>query len=692
MTRCTATSGTGVVCRVTHRHEGSDGDDLTDDESTYTVHAERHSVLDTRRGMRIRRFLRATFVATLVALSIGAADEAQKPNDGARDRPALTMQAFLRMVGLAEAEFVPAWDALRAIDEEHLHRRTPHVTKIDLARIAYPWARGRIQYPYFHWHTTGADAAAGDAFDPAIAGLELEAPDLLDLDEYRSFLDAFVHERARSALRKEASLRTGDNRWTRAKYDIVMSTFHDRRVRDFLLHSIVSKHVSENGTRNLEEIVQRFEGDCGDETMVGDVREAIRKERQYWSGFDIDPYTTVDGVALELHIKRPAMATGATPALVWFHGGSWNEGAWYWCPAMCEAAVAHGLTAVLVEYRTNNRFNATPLESLADARSAIRYVRRNAERLGIDPARVVAAGFSSGGSLALMSAAVRGHEDAATDTSTSAVPDAVVVIGACPDPTEDAWFRQIVRPRVDPRDVSPAHSVHSALPPVLALHGTADEFCAFADVEAFHGAMTAAGNEMVIEAFPARRHFFLFQSADDRGQAMASLVSWRRAASRSSTTANLAATGRSLHPSRCFVRSPPGSDIDRWTVHILSERPGSPADPLVGEALACGLDIPSGTVLVICQDPLLAQWPDTWTLIRGDQRYKARTRVHVVAFTLRGHAVRYAGAVPTQTDVYTGGSHSTRRGHWKLGFDGAVWRSIRRTTSGIASITTVSMV
>lgn len=33
-----------------------------------------------------------------------------------------------------------------------------------------------------------------------------------------------------------------------------------------------------------------------------------------------------------------------------------------------------------------------------------------------------------------------------------------------------------------------------------------------------------------------------------------------------------------------------------------------------GEAVGCGLDVPASQVTVLCADPLLAQWPDSWTL------------------------------------------------------------------------------
>ena len=34
-----------------------------------------------------------------------------------------------------------------------------------------------------------------------------------------------------------------------------------------------------------------------------------------------------------------------------------------------------------------------------------------------------------------------------------------------------------------------------------------------------------------------------------------------------------------------------------------------------GEAVACGLDVPTGNIRVFCADPILAEWPSSWTLL-----------------------------------------------------------------------------
>lgn len=56
-----------------------------------------------------------------------------------------------------------------------------------------------------------------------------------------------------------------------------------------------------------------------------------------------------------------------------------------------------GITAVVLKYRMPNKHSNVPLE---DGHQAIRYVRENAEELGVDPQKVGILGFSAGGHLA----------------------------------------------------------------------------------------------------------------------------------------------------------------------------------------------------------------------------------------------------------------------------------------------------
>jgi acetyl esterase/lipase len=70
-----------------------------------------------------------------------------------------------------------------------------------------------------------------------------------------------------------------------------------------------------------------------------------------------------------------------------------------------------GITAILLRYRTGKELNITPLE---DALEAVRYVRKNASKYGINPDAIGIMGFSAGGHLASL-AAVYGKNDTAVN-------------------------------------------------------------------------------------------------------------------------------------------------------------------------------------------------------------------------------------------------------------------------------------
>jgi acetyl esterase/lipase len=80
-----------------------------------------------------------------------------------------------------------------------------------------------------------------------------------------------------------------------------------------------------------------------------------------------------------------------------------------------------------------------PKNQVEDTKSVIRYLRANADSLGIDSQRVVATGTSGGGDLALQSCINRAFEDSNDDQSISHRPDALVLYCPAFDGI-DIWF------------------------------------------------------------------------------------------------------------------------------------------------------------------------------------------------------------------------------------------------------------
>jgi len=91
------------------------------------------------------------------------------------------------------------------------------------------------------------------------------------------------------------------------------------------------------------------------------------------------------------------------PAIIWFFGGAWNTGTPYAFKSKADYFAKRGVVSVRVDYRirtVDGIFNDGFISG-HDAKTALRWVRKNAGRLGIDPDRIIAGGDSAGGHLAI---------------------------------------------------------------------------------------------------------------------------------------------------------------------------------------------------------------------------------------------------------------------------------------------------
>jgi acetyl esterase/lipase len=106
---------------------------------------------------------------------------------------------------------------------------------------------------------------------------------------------------------------------------------------------------------------------------------------------------------LKLDIYRPP--AGVTPkrmATIHFHGGGFTGGNKESLVDRVKPFAALGYVAIAAQYRLAGQAGYPAL--VHDAKAAIRWVRANATKLGIDPARIGVAGYSAGGYHALFTA------------------------------------------------------------------------------------------------------------------------------------------------------------------------------------------------------------------------------------------------------------------------------------------------
>lgn len=242
-------------------------------------------------------------------------------------------------------------------------------------------------------------------------------------------------------------------------------------------------------------------------------------------------YKTIGDVRLTMHIFRPSQSDGAQseqdalrPAIVFFFGGGWRSGTPKQFERQCEYLASRGMVAMTADYRVASRHHVKAVTCVADAKSAIRWVRTNARRLGIDPQRIVAAGGSAGAHIAACTGVVEGLDETGEDTSISSRPNAMVLFnpavvlapvnGKLPVRDPETLTQ---RTGIDPRAISPYHHVQADAPPTLILHGKADTIVPFETVEWFTQKMHAAGNRCELAGYDDQPHgFFNFGRAKNR--------------------------------------------------------------------------------------------------------------------------------------------------------------------------------
>jgi acetyl esterase/lipase len=242
----------------------------------------------------------------------------------------------------------------------------------------------------------------------------------------------------------------------------------------------------------------------------------------------VEIYKTVGDVKLPLYIFTPKehRAEDRRPAVVFFFGGGWNSGSPGQFQEQCRYLASRGVVAIAADYRVASRHQVKADRCVADAKSAIRYVRAHASRLGIDPQRIAAAGGSAGGHLAACTGVVPGFDEPAVDASISSVPNAMVLFNPAVVLAPVEGMPELLRRSVDslrermgtePEKLSPYHHVRKGLPPCILFHGKADTAVPYATAELFAEAMKSAGNRCELVGYDDQPHgFFNYGRGDNR--------------------------------------------------------------------------------------------------------------------------------------------------------------------------------
>jgi acetyl esterase/lipase len=199
------------------------------------------------------------------------------------------------------------------------------------------------------------------------------------------------------------------------------------------------------------------------------------------------PYSTVGGHPLLVDIYQPTEQSSALrPAVVLIHGGGWTSFDKSTMHGMGMFLARCGFVAFAVDYRLmHGNENIWPAQ-LDDVQRAVRWVRANAAKYGVDPDHIGAFGHSAGAQLAALLGMedTRDNSDAALAKYSSKVQAVVEVSGPSDftthrDADDDAFLAAFFggdyaqHSRIW-QDASPVFHVSKNVSPFLIMHGTQD--------------------------------------------------------------------------------------------------------------------------------------------------------------------------------------------------------------------------
>ena len=236
---------------------------------------------------------------------------------------------------------------------------------------------------------------------------------------------------------------------------------------------------------------------------------------------------------LDIYQKSDRPSKSLSPAVVIIHGGGWvggdkaGEREFVTGTTLAKA----GYVCVSVEYwkGTKGRWP----RNLQDCKNAVRWLRVNAERLQVDPARIGVIGGSAGGHLALMVAYTAGNIELDPKPLYPGVSDAV---SACVNmygisdlatrqstdgvgnPTGKIAGTQLFPEALEAapekwKIASPVSHVRRDCPPTFTLHGTADTTVDRDQSNELHRALNSVGAKSTLTFVPGANHAWALKTA-----------------------------------------------------------------------------------------------------------------------------------------------------------------------------------
>ena len=208
-------------------------------------------------------------------------------------------------------------------------------------------------------------------------------------------------------------------------------------------------------------------------------------------------FRKVKDVELRLHVVKPTgwNKSESRVCLISYFGGGWSSGTPERSITWAKQAASLGMVGIAPDYRTRNRFRATPEDCVSDARAALRWVVEHADELGIDP----------------------GPDDPAPPKT----PAALILLNPVSDTNASGYGgpKRFDNSAERALACSIPDQMPKQMPPTLIFHATGDTTVPYVNSVALRDKLLANGNRCELVTFQGLGHGFNSSKFGKEGEA-----------------------------------------------------------------------------------------------------------------------------------------------------------------------------
>jgi len=235
------------------------------------------------------------------------------------------------------------------------------------------------------------------------------------------------------------------------------------------------------------------------------------------------------------------------PGLIIAHGGGFVAGSKdaFGIPEVSQFFARHGFVVLAVDYRLLQDGGLFP-KNAQDVKCSIQWLRAHAAEYNVDTGRMIIQGNSAGGYMASFASVTQHNDtfnascgDPALDAQKPEVDFMAAWYGVHDFTTmthnlvrtmELSYFRKVKDIPAFKKEISPITYADQA-PPMLLLHGTADQLVPFDQSVSMCKAVNAAGGDCTLIEFPGYDHGFVGEKLGTEGadKALTDTLKWLRA-------------------------------------------------------------------------------------------------------------------------------------------------------------------